>query len=66
VIGATAYALANTIGGTFGAVVDIILLAAVAGLIYWRSRKTKIDHTNVNQEWVGTVVTAEPEPAVAA
>jgi inorganic phosphate transporter, PiT family len=65
-IGATAYALANTIGGTFGAVIDIVLLAAVAGLIYWRSRKTKIDHTNVNQEWAGTVVPAEPEPAVAA
>ncbi|HEY7016285.1 MAG TPA: inorganic phosphate transporter [Streptosporangiaceae bacterium] len=65
-IGAAAYALANTIGGAFGGVVDIILLAAVAGLIYWRSRKTKIDHTNVNQEWAGTVVPAEPEPAVAA
>jgi PiT family inorganic phosphate transporter len=65
-VGATAYALANTIGGTFGGVVDIILLAMVAGLIYWRSRKTKIDHTNVNQEWVGAVVPAQPEPAVAA
>jgi PiT family inorganic phosphate transporter len=29
------------------------LLVATATVIYLRSRKTKVDHTNVNAEWKG-------------
>ena len=49
-------------------IVDLILLIAVAGVIYWRSRKTKVGHDNVNDEWTGAVDprAAEPEPAAAA
>ena len=59
-VGAGAEALAHGIGGTLGVVVDLILLAALAGYIYYRSRATKVDHNNVNSEWTGGVA---PEPA---
>ena len=64
-VGAGAEALAHSIGATTGVVVDLIILAAVAGFIYWRSRGSKVDHNNVNDEWTGSVA-PEPEPAAAA
>jgi PiT family inorganic phosphate transporter len=66
VVGAGAYALAHVIGGTVGPVIDLIILIAIAATIYLRSRKTKVDHNNVNDEWTGGVAPAEPEPAAAA
>jgi PiT family inorganic phosphate transporter len=66
-VGAGAYALAHVIGGTTGVVIDLVVLAAIAAVIYWRSRASKVDHNNVNAEWTGTVAPAEqPEPAKAA
>jgi PiT family inorganic phosphate transporter len=65
-VGAGAFALANAIGSTAGVVVDLIILLAVATAIYLRSRKSKVDHNNVNDEWDGPVAPAEPEPAAAA
>jgi inorganic phosphate transporter, PiT family len=65
IVGAGAYAIADGIGGTFGVVVDLIILAAVAGVIYWRSRGSKVDPSNVNDEWTGSVAPLEPEPAAA-
>jgi PiT family inorganic phosphate transporter len=65
-VGAGAYELAHVIGGTIGVVIDLIVLAALATLIYIRSRASKVDHNNVNAEWAGTVVPAdEHEPAAA-
>jgi len=64
--GAGAYALANAIGGSAGVIVDLLVLLAVCAVIYWRSRSSKVDHNNVNAEWKGTVVPAEPEGAAAA
>jgi PiT family inorganic phosphate transporter len=46
-------------------VILLIILAALAALIYYRSRGSKVDHNNVNAEWTGTVVPAEHEPAAA-
>jgi PiT family inorganic phosphate transporter len=65
IVGAGAYALAHGIGGTAGVVIDLVILAAIAGVIYWRSRATKVDHNNVNDEWTGSTAPAEPEPAAA-
>jgi PiT family inorganic phosphate transporter len=65
-VGAGAEALAHAIGGSAGVIVDLIILAAIAGVIYWRSRASKVDHNNVNDEWTGSVAPAEPETAVAA
>jgi PiT family inorganic phosphate transporter len=65
-VGAGAYALAIAIGGSAGVIVDLLVLVALSGLIYWRSRSSKVDHSNVNAEWEGTVVPAEPDHAAAA
>jgi PiT family inorganic phosphate transporter len=46
--------------------VDLILLAALAGFIYYRSRGSKVDPSNVNAEWTGGVDPAEPAETVAA
>jgi len=45
IVGATAYGIAYGIGGTFGVIVDLVVLAALCGVIYWRSRATKVDTT---------------------
>ena len=65
-VGAGAEALAHGIGGTLGVVVDLILLAALAGFIFYRSRATKVDHNNVNAEWTGTVTPPQPAETLAA
>jgi inorganic phosphate transporter, PiT family len=65
IVGAGAYALAHGIGGTIGVIIDLLILAAIAGVIYWRSRASKVDHNNVNDDWTGSVAPAEPEPAAA-
>ncbi len=64
-VGAAAYAVADGIGGSTGVIVDLITLVAISGVIYWRSRASKVDHNNVNDEWTGGVAPAEPEPAAA-
>jgi inorganic phosphate transporter, PiT family len=64
-VGAGAYGLAHGIGGTVGVAIDLVVLAALCGLIYYRSRSNKVDHNNVNAEWAGTVAPVEPEPAAA-
>jgi PiT family inorganic phosphate transporter len=62
-VGAGAYALASVIGGTAGVVVDFLILLAVAVLIYLRSRRTAVNHDNVNADWTGTVAPPVPVPA---
>jgi PiT family inorganic phosphate transporter len=65
-VGAAAYGIAHAVGGSVGVIIVLIILAALAALIYYRSRGSKVDHNNVNAEWSGTVAPAEPEPAAAA
>jgi inorganic phosphate transporter, PiT family len=67
VVGAGGYYLANAIGGSAGVIVDLVLLIAVAGTIYWSSRHSAVSHVNVNAEWAGTVAPPQPatEPAAA-
>jgi PiT family inorganic phosphate transporter len=67
-VGAGAEALARAIGGPSdvpGVIVDLVLLVAIATVIYIRSRASKVDHNNVNAEWTGGAG-VEPEPAAAA
>jgi PiT family inorganic phosphate transporter len=64
-VGAGSYALASGIGGTAGVIVDGVLLLAVIAAIYLRSRKAKVNHENVNDEWTGTVLPAVSEPIAA-
>ncbi|MBC3844029.1 inorganic phosphate transporter [Streptacidiphilus sp. 4-A2] len=64
-VGAGAYALANAVGGSAGAVVDLVLLVAVAVLIYLKSRRTAVGHDNVNAEWTGALAPAAPDKEAA-
>jgi PiT family inorganic phosphate transporter len=64
-VGAGAEALAHVIGGTLGVVIDLLILLAVVVVVYIKSRATKVDHKNVNDDWTGSVA-PEPEPAAAA
>jgi PiT family inorganic phosphate transporter len=66
IVGAASYGIAHGIGGTAGVMVILAILAALSGAIYWQSRKTKVDHQNVNAEWPGTVGPAETATAKAA
>ena len=66
IVGAASYGIAHGIGGTAGVIMILVILAALSGLIYWRSRQTKVDHQNVNAEWTGTVVPTEPTTEKAA
>jgi PiT family inorganic phosphate transporter len=52
-VGAVTYWVVHQIGGYPGAIIGFALLVATATAIYLRSRKTKVDHTNVNAEWKG-------------
>jgi PiT family inorganic phosphate transporter len=54
-VGALTYWIVHLIGGYPGAIVGFSLLLAVSGAIYRQSRKVKVDHSNVNDEWEGSV-----------
>ena len=64
-VAALSYWLAHGIGGSLGVFILLAVLVGLSGAIYWRSRATKVDHSNVNDEWTGGVAPAEPEPAAA-
>jgi inorganic phosphate transporter, PiT family len=66
IVGAAAYGLASAIGGSAGVIVDLLILVAVSAAIYARSRASKVNHINVNDEWTGVVTPAEPQPIAAA
>jgi inorganic phosphate transporter, PiT family len=66
VVGAGAEFLAHAIGPTWGVIVDLVILIAIAVFIYIRSRASKVDHNNVNDDWTGSVAPAEDDKAAAA
>ncbi len=57
--------MADAVHGTPGVIVILIILAAIAAAIYWKSRGNKVDHNNVNGEWAGSVAPEEPARAAA-
>ena len=54
-VGAITYWIVHLIGGYPGAIIGFSLLVAVSAAIYIRSRKVKVDHKNVNEEWEGSL-----------
>jgi PiT family inorganic phosphate transporter len=54
-VGAVTYWIVHLIGGYPGAIIGFGLLVAISAFIYIRSRKVKVDHTNVNAEWEGSL-----------
>ena len=55
IVGALTYFVVHGIGGWAGAAVGFAGLVLVSGLIYRQSRKTPIDHRNVNDGWEGNL-----------
>jgi inorganic phosphate transporter, PiT family len=51
VVGALMWFLGDLIGGLGGAIAIFVVLVAMAGYMYLRSRRKPIDHSNVNDEW---------------
>ena len=54
-VGAITYYIVHLIGGFPGAIIGFSLLVAVSAAIYIRSRKVKVDHKNVNDDWEGSL-----------
>lgn len=54
-VGATTYWLVHIIGGYPGALVGFGLLCLTSASIWRRSRQARVDHTNVNAEWEGSL-----------
>jgi PiT family inorganic phosphate transporter len=54
-VGAITYFVVNGIGGYVGAIVGFLALVGVSFAIWWQSRKEPIDHSNVNNEWEGSL-----------
>ncbi len=62
-VGAVALSIADAFGGATGfAAVSVLAVITVCGL-YALSRRTRVDHTNVNDEWThdGAVVAKRPK-----
>ncbi|HEY1441740.1 MAG TPA: anion permease, partial [Mycobacterium sp.] len=54
-VGAVTYWIVHFVGGYPGAILGFSLLVAVSTVIYIRSRKTKVDSKNVNNDWEGSL-----------
>jgi inorganic phosphate transporter, PiT family len=54
-VGAVTYWIVHFVGGYPGAILGFSLLVAVSTVIYMRSRKTKVDSKNVNNDWEGSL-----------
>ncbi|HRW19494.1 MAG TPA: inorganic phosphate transporter [Dermatophilaceae bacterium] len=64
VVGATMWVVGHLLGGLLGAATVFGILLALAGWMYARSKRSHVDHTNVNDAWTGTP-TSQLEPAGA-
>lgn len=60
IVGALTWWVGNLLGGLAGALVVFGILLALSFYMWMRSRRTPIDHNNVNADWDGT-----PAPATA-
>ncbi|MCO8271169.1 inorganic phosphate transporter [Actinoplanes sp. TRM 88003] len=65
VVGALMWYIGDLIGGLGGALVIFLILLAAAGYMYWHSRKTPVDHNNVNDEWDEPAERREPAGTAA-
>jgi PiT family inorganic phosphate transporter len=54
-VGAFTYGVVHLIGGYPGAIIGFSMLVAVSATIYMRSRKVKVNHNNVNDDWEGSL-----------
>ena len=61
IVGAVMWFVGHTIGGLLGAAVVFAILVAASYWMYQRSKRSAVDHRNVNDEWVEKA-TAEGGP----
>jgi PiT family inorganic phosphate transporter len=61
-VGGLCWFLANGIGGSIGVGVVFAILVFAAVAMFRHSRKTPVDHTNVNHEWEDGLVPADTTP----
>lgn len=61
-VGAACFGIADLLGDLAGALVIFAILLAVAGYIYLRAQRQKVDSSNVNHDWDDT--SNSPVPAV--
>jgi PiT family inorganic phosphate transporter len=54
-VGSGAYGLVHGIGGFPGIIIGVALLITAILAIWLRSRRSRIDHNNVNAEWDGSL-----------
>jgi PiT family inorganic phosphate transporter len=66
VVGALMWWIGHVIGGLAGALVIFAILLVAAGYMYMHSRRTPINHHNVNDEWQGGVQPARPVTTTVA
>ena len=66
IVGALTYFLVHGIGGYVGAIIGFLALVGVSFAIWWQSRKEPIDHSNVNNEWEGSLTAGTTEDAPTA
>jgi PiT family inorganic phosphate transporter len=60
IVGALTWWIGHLIGGLAGALAVFVVLLGLAGYMYLRSRRTPVDHNNVNDEWQDAPA-AEPQ-----
>ena len=63
-VGAVMWYLGDVIGGGIGGIVIFAILCALSAFMYLRSRKTPVDHNNVNDDWDPQDVAATHIPGV--
>ena len=60
-VGAVMWYLGHLLGGVLGPIVVVLVLAALSGYMWLRSRRQPISAANVNDEWVDQPTTKELE-----
>ena len=58
VVGAVMWFIGNLFGGLVGSLVIFGILLASSGWMYLHSRKSAVDHSNVNDDWVDELAAA--------
>jgi PiT family inorganic phosphate transporter len=67
IVGAAMWWVGNLLGGGLaGSIVIFVILVALSGFMYLRSRRERVDHHNVNDDWGGAPAVTEPVPAGTA
>ena len=61
VVGAVMWWIGHLVGGLAGALVVFVILLGLAGYMFLRSRRTPVDHSNVNDEWEGAPAASEQQ-----